>query len=144
MSFNIQKFKTSKLQFREATIELPELQCFFEADEKPAFKIRNLSANEIAKINDAVRQNKDIGALITNLMSNDSLDKITAIKEALGMTDSVPDDVVKRIATMELGTIEPKFDQETCVRFATHFATQFYAITNKIYELTGLGSLLGE
>jgi len=69
---------------------------------------------------------------------------VDAIRESLGMTDETPDDIARRIAMLRYGSVDPECSQEMAVKVAKSFVIVLYSLTNKIMELTGLGSTLGE
>ena len=142
MAFNIEKFSNADLKQRQAEVKVPELKEFFDGD--PVWIVKGLTGEEHARVNEAVKQNKDLGALVQGLFSSSTEEKIKAIREAFGMTDEVPDDIVRRIAMLRYGSVEPECPQEMAVKIAKNFVIVLYGLTNKILELTGLGSTLGE
>lgn len=144
MGFNLEKF--DQAQFNERTIEVkvPELSEFFDKDEKQIWVVRGLTGHELAKVNEAIRANKDIDSILSGIMSETHSEKISAIKESLGLTDNTPGDLVRRIAALRAASVEPIISQEVSVKMADSFPTVFYLLTNKIFELTGEGKSLGE
>jgi len=145
MGFNIDKFRNAKTKPRTDELEIEVLKSFFEEGEKPIFKMRNLTGHELAECREAVTANKQLRALVESLMSENALDKAKAICESMGLgSDKTPGDLVNRIGMLKHGLIEPKFTNEDSVRLASLFPTQFYQLTNRIVELTGLGAELGE
>lgn len=144
MGFDKAKFEEAKLQPRIANELVPDLKEFFEKDEKPLWKVRGLTGEEMAHVNEAVKLNRDLVALIQGLISADTEAKIKAIKESIGLSDEVPDDLARRISLLQHGSIEPQCSQPMSVRVARTFPVVFFQLTNKILELTGLGHTLGE
>lgn len=144
MGFDIEKFSNADLQQRQAKVAVPELKEFFGVDEPHVWTVKGLTGEEHARVNEAVKQNKDLGTLVQNLFSESTEKKIEAIREAFGMTDEVPDDIVRRIAMLRYGSIEPECSQEIAVKIASNFVIVLFNLTSKIMELTGLGSTLGE
>jgi len=145
MGFDIEKFRSTKFVPREAEIEVSDLKQFFDEDEKPVWKLRGLTGSEMAKVNEAVTQNKNVAETLEKIVSNIASDKTEAILEALSLTDNVPDDIVRRIALLKAGSVSPAMTQDLCVRLAEYYPVPFYSLTTKVIELTGHGyEALGE
>ena len=145
MAFDIKKFRNLKTQPRIKEVLVPQLQVLFDEDEKPVFKVRNLTGHELAVCNEAVKANTQIRALVEKLLSESAKEKAQAICESLGVnSDKTPDDLVRRIQLLRLGVIEPELTNEDCVRFASMFPEPLYDLTNQILQLTHLGADLGE
>lgn len=144
MGFSIEKFDQTQFQDRVIEVKVPELSKFFGDKEKPIWIVRGLTGHELAKVNEAVRANKDVGSILSGITSEDHSEKIEAIKESLGLTDNTPGDLVRRIAALKNASVDPIASQEMVVKLADTFPTTFYLLTNKIFELTGEGKMLGE
>ncbi len=145
MTFDINKFRNVRSTPRTKEVEVPQLSSFFEADEKPVFKIRNLTGHEVAVCNEAVKTNSQLRAVVEKMVSDNAKEKAAAICESLGVSsDKTPDDLVRRINVLRLGSIEPEFVNEDAVRFASMFPIPFYNLTNHILNLTDSGADLGE
>ena len=142
MAFDIEKFETATLTHRVSSIKVPAMKEFF--DGAPEWEIRGLSGEEVAKVNEAVKLNANLAGLIEGFASGETGEKITAIKESLGITEEVPHETVRRIALLKVGSVNPECSQSVCVKVAEGFPVQFYEITTKILELTGMGSTVGE
>ena len=52
---------------------------------------------------------------------------------------STPTDIAKRISMLVMGSVAPETDEELALKLCLYFPIEFFAITNKITELTGLG-----
>jgi hypothetical protein len=139
MGFDIEKFRSTKFMPREEDISVPDLAEFFAEDEKPVWRLRGLTGPEMAKVNEAVTQNKNLAETLEKIVSQVASEKTEAILEALSLTDNVPDDIVRRIALLKMGSVEPKMTQEACVKMAEYFPVPFYSLTTKVIELTGHG-----
>jgi len=144
MAFDITKFNETRFTERTEDVPVEELNMFFDEKEKPVWKIRGLTSHEIAEAEAAVSRNKNVNALIEKLLSETQKEKLEGIKELVGMTDKTPDDIVKRLAHLRIGSIAPECTQEMAVRLANVFPTVFYDLTNKIYRLTGMGQTPGK
>jgi hypothetical protein len=145
MGFNIQKFRDAKIKPRTRDIEIKELACFFDDDENPIFKIKNLTGHEIAECNEAVKSNQQVRVMVEKLLSSNAREKADAICESLGVgSNKTPDDLVRRINILRVGSVDPVLNNEDCVRLASMFPEQFYDLTNNILILTHMGAELGE
>ena len=144
MAFDIEKFTESELNYRITDVKVPSLKEFFEKDEAPVWQVKGLTGHELAKVNEAIKLNKDVVSILSGISSEIHSEKIDAIKETLGINDTSPDDLVRRIAALKFASISPVITQEISVKLADSFPTIFYLLTNKIFELTGDGKSLGE
>lgn len=141
MTFDIAKFKTTKFKSREEAIKVPELKQFFNEGEEVVWTVRGLTGDELAITNEATALNKNLSQLVDGIINGAGAEKIEAIKESLGLTDKTPDDIVRRITMLKLGSVAPVVDQQFAVRLADAFPTTFYNLTNHIINLTGKGKL---
>jgi hypothetical protein len=140
---DLQKFLQAQFQAREATIALPpDLHEFFGK----SWRVRGLTAAELARANEAASRGDSMRALVTALAG--AGDKAEAIKSSLGLSDEeVPADISRRIEMLAAGSLEPKLgaeNRDVAVRLAESFPTVFYELTNKILSLTGDGAEVGK
>lgn len=142
MAFDSNKFLKTKFRDRTLDVPVPELKKFFSADEKPVWTVRGLTAEEIARANDEVSQNKDVAAIVSALASSISKEKAEAVKDLVGINkDRLPGDVVKRISHLMSGSVSPECSREMAVKLGENQAVVFFNLTNKILELSGKGRL---
>lgn len=144
MAFDAAKFSSQSFSLREAEVPVENLAGFFAEGETPVFRVRGLSGAEIARANEARDQAKNIGDLAAAIAGNSGSDKVTAIKEMLGLGENTPDDLIRRQAIAVHGIVEPKLDLDAVVKLAQFFPMEFYNLTNRILFLTGEGSVLGK
>jgi hypothetical protein len=144
MAFDAAKFSRLSLSPRTARVHLPALAGFFEKGEKPEFEVRGLEGVELSRCHDAVRTNRDIAELAGQILAGDSADKVTAIREAMGIGERVPDEIAKRVEMLVIGSVEPKLDREAALKLCKALPIEFYQLTNEITRLTGEGARLGE
>lgn len=140
MPFNIKKFSKTEFITRTEDIPVPDLKEFFDEGEKPVWTVRNLTGHELGKANEAAQRNRSIAAILEGLISTNNKEKVEAIKTSLGLDDTTPDDIAKRIELLTLGSVNPEIDHETAVRLCTFFPIEVFQLTNKISELTGQGA----
>lgn len=142
--FNVTKFQQASFTAREASVKVPGLKDFFEEGAEPVFKVRGLTGSELAAANEAKERNRNLVALAEALVSGGESEKAEAIKGMLGLGGNVPDDIARRISMIVSASVEPVIDHETAVKLSESFPVEFYALTNKILELTGEGAELGK
>ena len=74
------------------------------------------------------------------MLSTSSDDKAEAVKKLVGLDDSVPQDIARRLEMLALGSVDPEADLELAVKLCTHFPIEFFSLTNAITKLTGQGA----
>ena len=144
MSFDINRFMNQKFSPRTEDVPVPDLKAFFDKKEKTVITVRGLTGEELARVNEHVEKYRAVGKLIENFVSGKDAEKISAIKESMGITDKVPEDFAKRLQMLVTGSVSPQFVQDQAVKLARVFPIEFYSLTNTIIRLTGQGSLPGE
>lgn len=144
MSFDMKGFMKAKFQDRTEDVPVPDLKSWFPEDSPAVITVRGLTGAELARVNEAAARNKNLEGIIEALSSANASDKIEGIKESLGFTGKVPDDLAKRIEQLTAGAVEPEFTLEQAVRFFEVYPVEAWQVTNKIMELTGKGKLPGE
>lgn len=141
MTFDANKFDTAKPKPRQAEVRLPELAELFEGE--PVWIVRGLEGKELAEANAAVNTNRALAEILKRIGGGPK-EQAAAAMEVLGVSEKVPDDLVRRHAILRLGSVDPLMAQRQVVRLSRHWPVAFYALTNKILELTGDGPDLGE
>ena len=134
--FNKNAFMKKQYEPRAANIDVPVLAEFF-GDSKPVWIVRGQTANEIAKGHEATANNRNIANILA-AVGNDK-EKIDELKQAMGISDDTPDDIIKRLGQFVTCSVSPEIDKQFALKLAETFPVEFYLITNKIVELTGLG-----
>lgn len=142
MSFQTKQFQKAKFEDRTDSVPVPDLAEWFDDGDDAVFVVKALTAEELARCNEAASKNENMSSMIEALNSSNNRDKIDAMREMLGVTESVPNDLAKRLEHFHHGTVDPDMDHEMAVKFAENFPVEFYSITNKIMELTGQGRQL--
>ena len=142
--FDTKMFLKEKFKHRTATVPVPDLAQFFGEGFPAEWKVRGLTGQEVGRTQEAPTRIKNAQALLDSIVSGDASDKAEAIKGILGWSSDTPDDVAKRIEILSIGSVDPSCTQELAVRLCETFPIEFYQITNKINELTGLGQVPGK
>lgn len=136
MAFDTQAFMRTEFKARTAEVRLPSLQAFF-GDAEPVWVVRGMSSSEMARSIEAVSRQKTIDSVVQALGSNKA--KVEELRAALGLSDDVPGEIAKRLSQLEQCSVDPKIDLPLAVKLAETYPVEFYQLTNKIVELTGLG-----
>ena len=140
MAFDVKAFNKAKFQPREERVLLPELAAFFGEKEEPAFVVRGLTGEEIARAEEMAEGRKDLAKVLEGLASRQGGEKAEAIKELMGLADGVPGTLAKRLEQVAVGLVNPKLDMAGVVKFAANFPVQFYMVSNTILALSGKGA----
>ena len=130
---------------RTAEVDVPDLKDFFPEGEKPVWKIRGMVANELSICYEALKINnaRDV-SMQASAGPEASKEKIKALREQLGIDIDMPLDIAFRRKELEFASVLPKVSEEMAVKFSNKFPIEFYQITTKIFELTGLGQTPGK
>lgn len=142
MGFKADKFAKTAFQPRTARVSLPDLSEFFEGE--AAWVVRGLNGMEVCQCNEAAERNRSRAAIAEGLLSEDSGKQVEALREMLGVGSAVPDDIAKRLEMLVMGSVDPVIDHPTAVKLCQAYPVEFYNLTTKILELTGLGSEPGK
>lgn len=147
MQFDADKFASAAFKRREEDVPVKDLAAWFKGTkegETPVWRVRGLTGEELARVNEAQARNRNKSAIIEAL-SSDKQEKMTdAIKELIGTGNSVPDDLARRIEMLTIGSVAPECTHQVAVKLAEAFPVEFYELTTKITQLTGLGSEPGK
>ena len=141
MPFDSESFMQSKLVPRSRGVQVPALAAWFggEAD-SAVWTVRGLTANELAKVNEADARNRRESALVEAIASGSRSEIVAEMQTALGRSKDTRPDLARRLEMLTLGSVEPECSEDVAVRLADKFPTQFFELTNAVLELTGRGS----
>ena len=139
--FDINKFMNSTLVPRTAEVEVEELLSWFPEGEKAIWKVRGLTATEMAKAQEAATKSQNIIAVVEAISGTNNTEKVTALKELLGTDDDVPIELAKRMEHLVCGVIAPKIELDLAVKLAQNYPIVFMTLAQKILTLTGLGAV---
>jgi len=143
---NFEKFKNAQFQRRTAKVNVPSLSAFAdEGAETCEIEVQGLTGEEVATARERVKTNTALNEVIEKFAGGTVPEAVDALKEKLGLSDSLPGDAVYRLAVLEFGLVGHPFDRPDCVRMFNAHPEAFYSLTSKILELTGVGQpTLGE
>ncbi len=142
MIFEPQKLN-QELSPRMAEVECNELKELY--DPPPAedliVKVRGLLGNDIAKVGEVRDSPKFVEMLSDALATKNGKQGSDAVRSLLGIfDDKLHPDLRYRVEVIVKGTIEPNIDYPLAAKMATDFYVVFNRLSEKILELTGLGS----
>jgi len=136
--FNQKAFLKAEYQQRIADVPVPGLAHFFEEGEEPVWKVRGQTANEVSRAMEASTRTQNISKVIEAI--GNSRAQVDDLKEAIGISEDTPQDIIKRLEQLVTCTISDEaIELPAAVKLAENHPVEFYLITNKIVELTGLG-----
>jgi hypothetical protein len=145
MGLDIKKLKSAKFVDRTKEIPIP-LEMIKAAGWKKGTKwtIKALPGEALYSVRASVERNKNIEELVQKLVSGSVKEKVDAALGTLGLGDELPDDYVRRLNILRLGSKDPEIDHEFAKFVALNFPTFFNMATDEIQVLTGQGRSLGE
>ncbi len=117
---------------------------FFTDGAETVWKVRGLVADEIARSAESSEMYKKADAVVKALSTDNDSEITKGVQKLLGTGSDVHTDVVKRQEHLIYGSISPMVTKQMAVRIAEVAPAEFYEITNKILELTGLGQIAGK
>ena len=151
MPFDIKKFKKTRYVPREGDVPVPDLKDFFAEGEKPVWRVRGLNGYELGKAKERAASNATMVAVLEGLASRIPKDVKDAISRLIGAGGETPSDIAQRMYMLTAGSISPVLidesgeeDMDVVIQLVTAFPIEFYQITNKINELTGMGHVPGK
>ena len=134
--FDKKGFMSSTYEPRTAHVPAKELSDFFGED-KSEWCVRGQTANEIAKVAEAANRDKTLDSVVNAIADNAS--KVEQLKEILGLTQDTPTDIKRRLEQLVCCSVNIDVDLPLAIKISEVYPVLFYALTNKITELTALG-----
>lgn len=142
--FDISKFQKQVYTPRTKEVPVPALKDFFPEDADLVWKVRGLTADEIAKSKDAADRNQVMGSMVSAMATKTAEGTVDAVKQLLGVSSDVNADIARRLEHLTTASIEPEIPLELAVKLAEVFPVEFYNITTEILTLTGQGQVPGK
>jgi hypothetical protein len=151
---DLQKFRQTPFKRPTADVPVPELKDWlFRDGEEPLLHVRGLEFNEQQLAKNELRKNSVSGALkeaVDKAQAGDTKDLVdVAAKLIAGSLDNKPaPETIYRIELLLRGVIDeagkPVFSRQDLVRLAQHFPATFERVSDRINDLCGAPSHLGE
>lgn len=137
--FDVKRFMSAQFVPREEDVPVPDMKDFFGEDEKPVWRVRGLTGQELGVANASAERNRNVEAVLEGVVSAVSAKKADAVRRLIGDREEVPDDIARRLEMFALGSVAPEADVELAIKICRVYPIEFYAITNAINRLTGMG-----
>lgn len=146
MTFDLERFRGASLAPRQASVPVPDLASFFEDGAEPAWVVRGLTGEEIARCNESNARHATIAAAVQALANSAAAkaDTVEAMQSLLGYGTDVPEDLAKRFDHLTYCSVSPVIDRALAVKLFAAYPMTAYVLSNKIIELTALGPDLGK
>lgn len=143
--FDTKRFMQEKFEPRTAEVAMTELMDFFDEGEKPVFTVRGLEGFEVGRAKEAAARNRNIRAILEGIVSQRSEDMKDAVRKLIGADDDVPQEIAEKVEFVLAGLVEPSgWKLDNVLWLCKNFPVNFYALSQKILELTGLGHMPGK
>jgi hypothetical protein len=143
-AFNNKAFMRQQFENRTHDVPVSELVAWFDEDADPIFTVRGLTFEELSKADAAADNSATMLNLVASLSTKDGKAIAEGIKDAFGVGQETPTNMIKRINHLVMGSVQPEIDEQFAVKLASTFPVEFTQLTNKIVELTGKGFLPGK
>lgn len=146
MTFDLKHFRTAKIDHRFSMVAVPGLASFFGDDEKPEWKVRNLTGAEVASVREEIERNTASRTAIQTVEQSGAAENVIhAFRTIAGvMPGTVPDEHVRFLSIVRLGSVEPAINHQDAVRLAEIRPIEFMSIGREVLHLTGLGAVTTE
>ena len=153
MSFEIKKFMQEKFQpqTKDVPITNKTLAGYF-SNGNNVWKIRGLTARELTRTREAGEKYDNLKDILNAIATGNKNEKSDGWSELINFGADVPQDFAKRIETVLIGSVDPALEdkgskineREFVLKFSQFFPVEFFDLSNKIYELTGIGGVPGK
>ena len=145
MGLDLKKIRSAKFVDRTKEVPIPgDLKKAAGWPVKTKWRIRALEGEELYQVRQAVERSRNTEELVQKLVSGSVKEKVEAALGSLGIGDDLPDEYIRRLWILRLGSVDPKIDHEFAKFVAKNSATFFNVLTDQIQVLTGQGRSLGE
>jgi hypothetical protein len=150
MEFDKRAFLNAQMVARQAEIRVDGAAAFFTPTEEgeevsPVWVVRGLTGAELSKVYELPARQTRLANIATALATaNADREKIAEIRAALGLYDGLTLDVKKRLEMLTMGSVSPETPLPVARKIFDRFPVDFYNLTTKIMELTGLGAAADE
>jgi len=140
MTFNTKDFMREKFQPRTEAVDVPELKQWFGPNATPVWKVRCLEGEELARVKLAPERDRALLDLTEALASAVGAERQEALKKVMALSGGdLPEDYVKRLEILILGSVDPVCDRDLAKRIAKVYPAVFSRLTERILQLTGMG-----
>ena len=139
------KFMKQEYHPREGGGLVTALSDYFEEGKTPEYKVRGLTATELAQADLTAEKDKNVMGLVEALAGGAGKEKVAAVQKALGFdSEDVPEELAKKLEYVVLGSVDPVITLPIAVKMAEVAPVEFLAISRQILVLTGQGHVPGK
>jgi len=138
--FDVKKFMNTQFISREEDVPVPDLKDFFGPEEKPVWRVRGITGQELAVANETVERNRrGLVAVVRKMVATLSVKDAEKVAGMVQDPERVTDEMAKRLEMFVLGSVEPAADMALAIKICKVRPIEFFEITGVINRLTGMG-----
>lgn len=137
--FDVKRFMSAQFVPREEDVPVPDMAEFFEDGEKPVWKVRGLTGQELFFALEAAERNRKVKAILKGLTSEVLADLSSAVQKVVGDRSEVTNALAKKLEMFAIGSVAPEANIELAVKVCRTHPIEFTTITATIEGLTGKG-----
>lgn len=144
MTFDMERFAAARFLPREEDVRADELAGYFGAGDDPVFRVRGLTGEEMFRVAEERKSSELKAAIADALAGGQSAEVAEALKEAIGLGQSVPDSMAVAISKVHFGLVEPRLDRDQVVRLFADLPNVAVRLMAAIDKLSGQGPEMGK
>ena len=137
--FDIKSFMSAQFVPREEDVPVPDMAEFFDEGEKPVWRVKSLTGQEMFFALEAAERNRKIKAVLEGITSEVMAELTSAVRKLVGDRGEVTDALAKKIEMFAIGSVAPKADIELAIKVCRTYPVEFTIIAATIEGLTGMG-----
>lgn len=137
--FDVKGFMATQFVPREEDVPVPDMVEFFSEGEKPVWRVRGLTGQELFFAIEAAERNRKIKAVLKGLTSGVMAELTSAVQQVVGDREEVPDALAKKLEMFATGSVAPEADIELAIKICRTHPVEFTTIATTIEGLTGMG-----
>lgn len=138
MAFQSERFQAAMLSWPVVDVPVPDLAQWFAGS--PVWRVRGLSANELAKVEQADRRAAIAEALSAAIASGAAREIADGVRDLLGRSAAIEEVYARQIEILVLGSVDPVVDHALAARLGEMAPVTFKALVNAILAATGQGA----
>lgn len=142
MGFDLTEFRAAEYEPRVADVSMPD---FGDGSEPVTFRVRGLTAEELAAVNEDVEKARPLADLLDSTARAHGGDTEAAselVRAVTGADGKKPAGWVKSVGYFLRGVVEPAgWSRPDVVKFSRVHPAEFNRCVNEILRLTGVGQV---
>ena len=141
MAFHADAFVRADLTPRTKDVPVPGLKAWFDEGEQPIWRVRALTANELARANSARDRARNRDLVLSEVAAGHSDEVRQQVRALLGMAaDEIEPNYARAVEVVMAGSVAPECSEDMAVKLAEHYPVILFDLNAQILTLTGLGS----